>query len=423
MTLDELIASTPGYDPDALPLEAAQRMVREFVPAPNDELRVPLRAALGRVTAADVHSPLDVPGGDSSAMDGWAVRGVDLEAEAPVTLTQVGRSFAGHPFDGSLKAGECVRIMTGALLPPGTDTVVLQEVVSVAGNRITVPPGQRAGQNRRRAGEDIARGQLAIAAGRVVRPATLGLAASLGLEWLSVRPRLRVAFFSSGDELTPLGEPLARGEVHDSNRHMLWALLERLGCETIDLGIVRDEPRALVEALREGARRADAIVTTGGAAEGEADFTRQVAADLGDVRFWKLAVRPGRPFAFGRVADAGREAAFFGLPGNPVAALIGFYLLVQPALRRMMGCAELEPPRMPLRALEPMKKRLGREEYQRGMLARGPDGVLGVRALRAQGSATLASAVEAQCLIRLPRELPEIRAGDTVEVIVLDGLA
>jgi molybdopterin molybdotransferase len=421
-SLEAILRDTPGYAPDGLSLAQARAVMRAFVDLACEEERTPLRAALGRVLAQDVVSPLDVPGEPSSAMDGWALRSQDL-GEAGAQLTEIGKSFAGRPFEGELAAGQCVRIMTGGVIPAGADTVVMQESVRVEGGKVVIPPGQKAGQNCRAAGEDVRKGQVTLRAGALIGPAAVGLAASLGHVELPVRRRLRVAFFSSGDELTLLGETLGVGQVYDSNRHALWAMLTRLGCETIDLGVVRDDPQALERALKEGAARADAIVTTGGAADGEADFTKRIAAGLGEVAFWNLAVRPGRPFAFGRIDSGERHAVFFGLPGSPVAVMVAFYRLVQPALRLMMGRDDAEPPSFKARALEPIKKRAGREEYQRGVLIRGPDGGMGVRLTGEQGSGMVSSMVEADCLIALPAEASAVKAGDWVEVILIDSIA
>jgi molybdopterin molybdotransferase len=426
--LAEILSATPGYKPDGLSLAQARTVMRAFVDLACPEERVPLRAALGRVLAEAVLAGFDVPDHPVSAMDGWAIRSKDLQPGGETPLAEIGTSFAGHPFAGDVGAGQCVRIMTGAVVPAGADTVVMQEEVRSSDAKVVIPAGQKAGQNCRPAGEDMKKGQVALREGSLLTPAAIGVAASLGFGTLTVRRRLRVAFFSSGDELTVLGEPLSAGQVYDSNRHTLWAMLTRLNVETIDLGVVRDDPEALERALREGAARADAIVTTGGAAEGEADFTRRIAAGLGEVAFWKLALRPGRPFAFGRIdsgrIDSGeRHAVFFGLPGNPVAAIVGFYRLVQPTLKLMMGLDDAEPPTFKAHALEPMKKRVGREEYQRGVLLRAPDGSWCVRLAGAQGSANVVSMAEANCLIALPAELGEVKAGDWVDVMLMESIA
>jgi len=420
--LERILSGIVGYRPDGLPVQQAQQIIRSMVQPVGESERVALRDSLGRVLAEDVVSAIDVPGHESSAMDGWAVRGSDLNDRGETELTEVGAAFAGRPFPGAVRPGECVRIMTGAVMPSGTDTVIMQELVRTRGSVVVIPVGQRSGVNRRFAGEDVAKGQVALRAGALIRPPAIGLAASLGVAQLSVRRKVRVAFFSSGDELTPLGEPLGPGQVYDSNRHALWAMLARLGCETRDLGVVRDDPGLLDTALRDGVAWADAIVTTGGASEGEADFTRQIAAGLGEVAFWKLAFRPGRPFAFGQIGSEEKSALFFGLPGNPVAAMVAFYRLVRPALLAMAGASETDPPMLRVKSLEPMHKRLGREEAVRAVLERGEHGDWGVRLTGPQGSAMVSSMCEANCLVVLPAELSGVSAGDAVEVILLDSL-
>jgi len=420
--LEPILAGLSDYRPDDLPLEQALAIIRAVVTPIEKSETLPLRAALGRVLARGIVSPIDVPGHESSAMDGWAVRGADLGDGQEIRLREVGSAFAGHPFKGRLGPGECVRIMTGAVMPQGADTVVMQEVVHLREGAVVIPPGQRAGSNRRFAGEDIAKGCAALSPGTTITPAAVGLAASLGITEVEVRARPRVAFFSSGDELTMLGEPLGAGQVYDSNRHALWAMLERLGCETRDLGVVGDDPGALEAALREGAAWAEAIVTTGGASEGEADFTRRIAAGLGEVAFWKLAARPGRPFAFGTISASGRDALFFGLPGNPVAAMVCFYRMVRPALLQMTGARNTEPVTVRVKAAEPMRKRIGREEAMRGVITRDASGECVVRLTGAQGSAMMTSVCEANCLVVLARQIGAVAAGDWVDAIVLEGL-
>ena len=299
--LTQAIRALDAYDPDALPVADALRIIRGCVtPVPMIE-RIALRSALGRVLAEDIVSPFDVPAHDNTAMDGWAVRHADLATEGETVLRQIGEAFAGHPYTGAVGAGECVRVMTGAVLPTGTDCIVVQEVVRVDARGVCVPPGQRAGQHLRYRGEDLARGKPCVNAGCVLGPAHIGLLASLGLPEVPVRRRLRVAFFSTGDELVSIGEPLAPGAIYDSNRYTLHGMLTRLGCEVHDLGVVRDDPAALEAALAAAAADADVVITTGGVSVGEADFTRAILARLGEAAFWKIAMRPGRPLAFGRV--------------------------------------------------------------------------------------------------------------------------
>jgi molybdopterin molybdotransferase len=420
-TLTEVISCTSDYDPEALPVAKANEVIRRFVqPIPESE-SVPVRAALGRVLAEDIVSPIDVPAHDNSAMDGYAVRPDDLGVHLPVTLTQIGVAYAGKAFAGDVDRGQCVRVMTGAVMPANTDTVVVQEMASVDGDRVTIPPGQDPGQNRRLAGEDLRRGKPALRAGRLLRAADLGLIASLGIAEAKVRRRLRVAFFSTGDELVSVGTPLAPGEVYDSNRYTIWGMLTRLGCEVIDMGVVRDEPAKLEAAFREAAARADAVVTSGGVSVGEADFTRQMMARLGEVVFWKIAMRPGRPMAFGRIEADGRSAYLFGLPGNPVAVMVTFYHFVRGALLHMAGCGDCELPLLRARSQAAMRKKPGRTEFQRGVLEH-KDGEWRVRLTGAQGSGILRSMSEANCFVVLGHEQGAVSAGDYVDVMLMDGL-
>jgi molybdopterin molybdotransferase len=399
-TLTQVISCISDYDPEALPVVKANEVIRGFVQPISENETIPVRAALGRVLAEDIVSPIDVPAHDNSAMDGYAVRPDDLGVHLPVTLTQVGVAYAGKAFTGGVGRGECVRVMTGAVMPANTDTVVVQEMASVDGDRVTIPPGQEPGQNRRLAGEDLRKGKPALRAGKLLRAADLGLIASLGMAEARVRRRPRVAFFSTGDELVSVGAPLAPGQVYDSNRYTIWGMLTRLGCEVIDLGVVRDDPAKLEAAFREAAARADAVVTSGGVSVGEADFTRQMMARLGEVAFWKIAMRPGRPMAFGRIDAGGRSAYLFGLPGNPVAVMVTFYHFVRGALLHMAGCGECELPLLRAKSQAAMRKKPGRTEFQRGVLER-KDGEWSVRLTGAQGSGILRSMSEANCFVVL----------------------
>jgi molybdopterin molybdotransferase len=420
-TLTQVISCISDYDPEALPVVKANEVIRGFVQPISENETIPVRAALGRVLAEDIVSPIDVPAHDNSAMDGYAVRPDDLGVHLPVTLTQVGVAYAGKAFTGGVGRGECVRVMTGAVMPANTDTVVVQEMASVDGDRVTIPPGQEPGQNRRLAGEDLRKGKPALRAGKLLRAADLGLIASLGMAEARVRRRPRVAFFSTGDELVSVGAPLAPGQVYDSNRYTIWGMLTRLGCEVIDLGVVRDDPAKLEAAFREAAARADAVVTSGGVSVGEADFTRQMMARLGEVAFWKIAMRPGRPMAFGRIDAGGRSAYLFGLPGNPVAVMVTFYNFVRGALLHMAGCGECELPLLRAKSQAAMRKKPGRTEFQRGVLER-KDGEWSVRLTGAQGSGILRSMSEANCFVVLGHDQGAVKAGDYVDVMLMDGL-
>ncbi len=419
-SLQHVVSCIDGYDPDALPVDKARAAIRSFIAPVTANERVAVRASLGRVLGEDIVSTVNVPAHDNSAMDGWAVRASDLKPDGETTLREVGVAYAGRKFDGGLQPGQCVRVMTGAVMPPGTDTVVIQEAVTVDGDRIAVPAGQKAGQNRRLAGEDLALGRVVLRTGQPVRPAELGLLASLGLAEVAVRRKPRVAFFSTGDELVSIGTPLKEGEVYDSNRYTLYGMLARLGAELIDLGVVRDDPAALEHAFKEAAGIADAIVSSGGVSVGEADFTRELLGRLGEVLFWKIAMRPGRPMAFGRIGGA----YFFGLPGNPVAVMVTFYGFVRDALLALAGrTGEYALPLLRVPSATALRKKPGRTEFQRGILERGAGGEWTARVTGSQGSGVLRSMSEANCFIVLEHERGDVRQGDLVSVQLFDGLA
>jgi len=419
-SLKQLVSCMDGYDPDALPVDQARAAIRSFIAPIAANERVAVRASLGRVLGEDIVSPVDVPGHDNAAMDGWAVRGSDLQPDDETALREIGAAYAGRKFEGEVRPGECVRVMTGAVMPGGTDTVVIQEVCRAASDRVIVPPGQKTGQNRRLAGEDLALGRVVTRAGQLVRPAELGLLASLGFAEVAVRRRPRVAFFSTGDELCSVGTALREGEVYDSNRYTLYGMLARLGADLIDMGVVRDDPAALERAFAQAAAVADAIVTSGGVSVGEADFTRELLGKLGEVLFWKIAMRPGRPMAFGRIGGA----YFFGLPGNPVAVMVTFYEFVRDALLALSGRTDdfaLPVVRVPCACA--LRKKPGRTEYQRGIVARDGDGHWTVRVTGGQGSGALRSMSEANCFIVLEHERGDVQPGDLVSVQLMDGLA
>ena len=418
-SLREIVSCMDDYDPDALPVDTARRVIRELVSPVKVNERVAVRASLGRVLGEDIVSTVNVPAHDNSAMDGFALRAADLKPDAETVLREIGAAFAGRVFDGAVEAGQCVRVMTGAVMPPGTDTVVIQEAVRVEGQGICVPPGQTAGQNRRLAGEDLALGSIVLKAGHPVRPADLGLLASLGLAEVAVRRRLRVAFFSTGDELVSIGRPLRDGEVYDSNRYTLYGMLVRLGVEVIDMGVVRDDPAALERSFLDAAACADAVISSGGVSVGEADFTRELLGRLGEVLFWKIAMRPGRPMAVGRIGNS----YFFGLPGNPVAVMVTFYGFVRDALLALAGRTDdYALPLLQVPCETPLRKRPGRTEFQRGTLRRSDTGDWKVRVTGQQGSGVLRSMSEANCFIVLEHARGDVKAGELVGVQVFEGL-
>jgi molybdopterin molybdotransferase len=402
----------------ALKVDEARGIVLDAVTPVAGWETVPIRAAIGRVLYRDVVAPFDVPAHDNSAMDGYAFRHADLAAAGETRLQVVGTALAGGGFSGMVGAGQAVRIMTGAVMPRGADTIVEQEVVRSEGDAVWVPAGRKPGQHVRRAGEDLAKGRPALAAGKRLGPAELGLMASLGLAEVMVRRRLRVAFFSTGDELASIGRPLAPGEVYDSNRYTLHGALTRLGVELLDMGVVRDDPQAMEQAFREAAAEADVILTTGGVSVGEADFVKEMMARLGQVGFWKIDIKPGRPLAFGRLGDTW----MFGLPGNPVAVMVTFHQIVIDALYRLMG---LDP--LPLRpsftvpCVTPIRKSPGRREFPRGILFLG-EGGWQVRLAGNQGSGVLRSMADANCFIVLPEAAGSVAEGDPVLVQPFDGV-
>ena len=421
-SLQAIADSLAGYDPASLPVDQAQAFIARLVPTITGHEQLPLRSALGRVLAEPVLSPINVPSHDNSAMDGYALRGADLREDGPSTFEVVGKGLAGARFEGRVGSGQCIRITTGAVMPEGLDTVVPQEFTTMAQGRVHIEPGVvRTGDNRRLTGEDLARGSVALPAGRLVTPADLGVAASLGQAELQVKRRLRVAFFSTGDELRSLGQALDEGCLYDSNRYTIWGMLQRLGfVELMDMGVVRDNASSLEAAFREASACADAIVTSGGVSVGEADHTKQVMAALGDVVFWRIAMRPGRPMAIGRIQDG---AILFGLPGNPVAVMVTFYAFLRPALMQMAGVQGLPLTMLRARCLTPMRKKPGRTEYQRGIVTCAADGVWQVRITGAQGSGILSSMSAANGLVVLPHESGNVAEGDEVDVWPFEGLA
>jgi molybdopterin molybdotransferase len=417
-TIAQIAADLQGYDPQALSVAAVNDFLAQLAQPLAEVEDVDVLQALGRVLARDIASPLSVPPHDNSAMDGYAFAGAQLAAGGPLALQVVGTALAGKAWSGAVGPGQCVKIMTGAIMPAGLDTVVPQEFVTASGGAITVPAGLlQPGDNRRFKGEDLMQGATALAAGTRLGPAACGLVASMGIARVPVLRRLRVTYFSTGDEILSLGEPPREGAVYDSNRYTVHGLLQRLGCELIDLGVVRDQPALLEAAFADAAARADAIITSGGVSVGEADFTKAMMKKLGDVAFWKIAMRPGRPMAVGRIGSS----VLFGLPGNPVAVMVTFLAFVRPALLRMMGSTEAPPPLLKARSQEALRKKPGRTEYQRGTVSRATDGTLQVRTTGNQGSGVLSSMVQANGLIVLHHGQGNVAVGDEVDVMVFEG--
>ncbi|MBV4367725.1 molybdopterin molybdotransferase MoeA [Erwinia phyllosphaerae] len=396
--------------------DALSTMLARVTPVTETET-LPLTAATGRITASAVISPINVPPFANSAMDGYAVRLADLALEQPLAVA--GKAFAGAPFDGEWPAGSCVRIMTGAPVPQGTDAVVMQEETEQADEKVRFLAKANAGQNIRLPGEDIAQGSSVLAAGIRLGAAELPLLASLGVAQITVKRKLRVAVFSTGDELQPVGEPLAAGQIYDTNRFAVRLMLEKLGCETIDLGIIRDNQAALRTAFITADSKADVVISSGGVSVGEADYTKAMLEELGKVGFWKLAIKPGKPFAFGRL----QNSWFCGLPGNPVSAVLTFYQLVQPLLAKLSGLATPAlPPRLRVKSADNLKKTPGRLDFQRGRLVRNAQGEAEVHTTGAQGSHVFSSFSQANCFIVLERERGNVQAGEWVEVEPFNSL-
>ena len=447
-SIDSIAAELAGYDPQALSADKVQLFLSKLVAPVTEVETVTLFEALGRVLAHDLISPISVPPHDNSAMDGFAFDGAQLASQTPLTLKVVGTALAGKAWQGQVQQGECLKIMTGAIMPPGLDTVVPQEFVTLTvqaeATWVTVPAHLLVpGDNHRHRGEDLMQGQPALRKGELLTPAALGLVASLGIETLQVLRKLRVAYFSTGDEILSLGEAPREGAVYDSNRYTAFGLLTRLGCEVVDLGVVRDEPALLEAAFTRAALTSDAIITSGGVSVGEADYTKTMMKKLGDVAFWRIAMRPGRPMAVGHILRAklasspyassassyainsestpSGSAILFGLPGNPVAVMVTFLAFVRPALLQMMGCTAAAPPLLKAHSAVVIRKKAGRTEYQRGTVSTLPDGSLQVKTTGNQGSGVLSSMVQANGLIVLHHSQGDVAPGDEVDVMMFDG--
>lgn len=400
------------FEPGLLPVpEARRRILERVVPVAISE-RLPLKGAVGRVLAEEVVAPFDVPPHTNAAVDGYALRGEELPRRR---FRVVGEARAGHPFGGAVGPGEAVAIMTGAPLPEGTDTVVMQERVRREGEWIVVEGEVGPGENVRRAGEDLARGEVVLSPGRWLRPPDIGLLASIGRTEVALFRRPRIGLISTGDEVVSPGLPLKEGQIYDSNRFSLHALLARLPVEVVDFGTIPDRLELLKEGFLSAGERCDAVLSSGGVSVGEADLTKLALKEVGEIRFWKLAIKPGRPFAFGKI----QNALFFGLPGNPVAVFVTFLILVLPALKRLCGISdELPIFTLKARALERLRKRPGRSESQRGILVQREDG-LWVKTTGKQGSGILRSMALADCLILLEHERGPVEVGEEVEVLPL----
>ena len=405
------LAAMEDYDPNSMPVEQARQLIKQFLSPVTEYETVKLHEAFHRTLAEDVLSPMNVPPHDYSAMDGYAVRLADLTGSSN-KLKKTGSSFAGHAFEGEVVAGECVRIMTGAMIPKGCDSVVMQEHVKADGDTIEIGSGHKRGQNIRLVGEDIQQGAVVFARGKLIGPAEMGLLASLGFNEVSVYRKLKIAIFSTGDELIQPGSVLSSGQIYDSNRYTLIGLLTELGAEILDMGNIRDDRDVVRAVLLKASSEADVIITSGGVSVGEADYIKQLLSEIGEVVFWKLAMKPGKPLAYGKIGNC----HFFGLPGNPVAVMVTFLQFVRNALWELMG--QHPKPVFSFQAIctTPIKKAAGRTDFQRGILTQGDDGIWLVQTTGEQGSGILSSMSRANCFIVLPMEQGNVEKGSVVQI-------
>ncbi|MBT8124123.1 MAG: molybdopterin molybdotransferase MoeA [Gammaproteobacteria bacterium] len=408
------------FDPASIDAKQALQLILNQVDSLNEKEEVEIREALNRTLAENISSTIDVPGHTNSAMDGYAIHSSDIPLENTTTLINIGTAWAGRPYKGEIKKGECARIMTGAAMPDGTDTVVMQEHVELDGDKVLVGHANQAGQNVRQAGEDIPVGGQVLNKGKVLTPADLGLLASVGISKVSVVKKLRVAFFSTGDELRPVGSQLEVGQIYDSNRYTLHGMLMRLGVEIIDLGVIEDKREAVEQAFIDAADKANVIITSGGVSVGDADFVKETLEKIGEVNFWKVAMKPGRPLAFGKI----KNTWFFGLPGNPVSVMVTFYMFVQPALKKLTGSKYQAPLMIRANCQTKLRKRPGRVEYQRGILTQSENDPTQYKVIKtgAQGSGILRSMSDANCFIILSMESEGVEEGDNVQVLPFDAI-
>lgn len=404
--------------PDLLSVEDALQRIQNFVEPVAETQTLPLMDALHHVLAEKVISPINVPPYINSAMDGYAVKGSELPEQGEAEFKLIGTSFAGNPFDGVVNAGECIRIMTGAKMPDGTDTVIMQEHVVNKDDTIRIVAGHCAGQNVRHAGEDVTAGKAVLQPGKYIEAAELGLLASLGIPQVTVKRKIKIAFFSTGDELRPVGEKLQEGQIYDSNRYTLFGMLTELGAEIIDLGVIRDDPNEVEAAFIKASTMADAVFTSGGVSVGDADYVKQTLDKIGQVDFWRIRMKPGKPLACGKI----NNAIFFGLPGNPVSVMATFYIFALPTLKRLMGQTDVMQATFKIPCHSGLKKRPGRTDFQRGIMYRDDNGEMVVNGAGMQASHILSGMSKANCFIILPAESGSVASGDLVEVLPFDGM-
>ncbi len=402
-----------------LTVSEVQRRIISDIQAVKGFERVDLRHALDRILAEDVTATFNTPPCDNSGMDGYAFKSSDINDQSTLTLKIAGQSFAGHPYSGTVRSGEAIRIMTGAQVPADVDTVVMQEHTEKPDDdSITITTLPKPYANVRKEGDDLKTGQTFLACGKKLSPADLAFLATQGIAEVMVSRKLRVAFFSTGDELRSIGETLGNGEIYDSNRYSLYGLLTRLDIELIDMGVIPDDRQAIENAFSTAASVADAVITSGGVSVGEADFVKETLEKLGQINFWKISMKPGKPLAFGTLGDC----LFFGLPGNPVSVIATFYQFVQPALKRMQGQSIVLPLTVKAKTTEFLKKRPGRTDFQRGILEQSESGELTVKNAGTQASHVLTAMSRANCFIVIPAESSSIEVGEMVDVQPFEGL-
>jgi molybdopterin molybdotransferase len=400
--------------PGLLPFEQALASMLSQVTPLTETVKLPIKEALNYVLAHDISSPLNVPPHDNSAMDGYAFANESLKNN--VTLLLAGRSMAGAPFQGECNVGECIRIMTGAKMPAGCDTVEMQENTIVDGDNVTFSQEKKQGANVRKAGEDIQVAQLVLDKDHKIKSIDIGLLASLGIVDVLVYRKLKVALIATGDELKTPGQSLNEGDIYETNSFVIASMLERLGAEVIDFGIIEDDFDKIKQAFISADRQADAVISSGGVSVGDADYTKTVLDELGEIGFWKIAMKPGKPFAFGQLPNS----VFFGLPGNPVSALVTFHQLALQALIKMQNAKPIKRTYLQVKSADNLRKSPGRKDFQRGFFTVSPEGENVVYSTGVQGSGVLSSLATANCFIELAQEQGSVKAGEFVTVQLFD---
>ncbi len=407
------------YESDLLPVEQALKQILSNLPCLADYETINIEQAKGRTLSQTIKAPFNVPQHNNSAVDGYALNSNDLPDEDIASLSITGTAYAGNPWSNSINPGECIRIMTGAVIPPGTNTVIMQEHVKLNNNSIQIDNRHQKGQNIRLAGEDIQQGETILFPGKFITPADIGLMASLGICEIKVRRKLKVAIASTGNEVISIGDTLSSSTLYDSNRYSLYAALQRPDIEIINLGILEDSPDALLNSFKLASQTADMIISSGGVSVGDADHTKTALQQSGQVDFWKIAIKPGRPLAFGHIDNS----VFFGLPGNPVAVMVTFYQFVLPALEYMMGIKDkVCVPKIQAKTIENIRKKPGRTEIVRSILQQESDGSWTVKTTGKQGSGILRSMSLANAFIILEHDRSSVKSGEIVTVQPFSGL-